>query len=732
MINLFDQIITSLNFPLGTAIFGKVSTVDIVHTFPIPKIMSESSKKVPLSGSERQRKYKENNKLKVELNELKQSIARSKLKETDPDKAQKVKENNRKRKAEQRRRQKELTTSETSESDNTTPCDDFSMRRRRFVSGDSSVVTLANDDGTFAKPSPSRQYLEGVKQRKRNRKESEIRMKDIIEENDNLKRDQDKVDDTIFDLELKIADLENQLESSKHKIVELETENSKSYDWFGTLYENMSARGRREIRDVFFVIKPQLEKGTLHKLRKNMGINFSIPTANVSQENSELKNKVLDFCKYWPAQFVKPCPSEFGTCLCITCQNMELKVLALQNRKLIHNFYKLEDIVFDSRNGNFDTENYFKKDVESLALEEHKHIDIAFQQWEKVKQTEVNKNTGKVKGDKIMRLAKHLTAIELGKDILEEFENYKNHLERDFVMKQELKYVRLEALENADVAVLHVDWAEQHKLTEVKEIQSAYFNGRYSYDIHTGYCYTKDDSHGFASLSDSSDHRAEAIHCALKPKIVQLVGKGFRKIVICSDSPVSQYRNAKNIFLMKILAQELQVSIRLLFTEAGHGKSPCDGVGGNIKTQVESAMLAMFGDKETNSIHSVQDVKKVIEEKTNLTYEISTHTKEDIENVKKVMPKLSALVGALKVHEVYIHADGKMMKKDLPTDSFYKQVVIRQSRRKNINELPHDIEPNEAFIDNSNIPTEVRRSTRRIMTNAEIAAELDASSSDED
>jgi len=84
-----------------------------VHTFSIQKIMSKSSKKVPLSGSERQRKYKENNKLKVELNELKQSIARSKLKETDPDKAQKVKENNRKRKAEQRRRQKELTTSET-------------------------------------------------------------------------------------------------------------------------------------------------------------------------------------------------------------------------------------------------------------------------------------------------------------------------------------------------------------------------------------------------------------------------------------------------------------------------------------------------------------------------------------------------------------------------------------------------------------------------------------------
>ena len=32
---------------------------------------------------------------------------------------------------------------------------------------------------------------------------------------------------------------------------------------------------------------------------------------------------------------------------------------------------------------------------------------------------------------------------------------------------------------------------------------------------HTGYCYTKEDSHGFASLSDCSEHKAEAIHSAL-------------------------------------------------------------------------------------------------------------------------------------------------------------------------------------------------------------------------
>ena len=119
---------------------------------------------------------------------------------------------------------------------------------------------------------------------------------------------------------------------------------------------------------------------------------------------------------------------------------------------------------------------------------------------------------------------------------------------------------------------------------------------------------------------------------------MKLVENGKKRIVICSDSPSSQYRNSKNVFLMKRIAQELNITIRLLFTEAGHGKSPCDGVGGNIKTQVESVMLESFGKDRVETIHSVEDVAKVIKEKTNLTYHISIHTKENIEQVKKVCP----------------------------------------------------------------------------------------------
>ena len=86
-----------------------------------------------------------------------------------------------------------------------------------------------------------------------------------------------------------------------------------------------------------------------------------------------------------------------------------------------------------------------------------------------------------------------------------------------------------------------MDWAEQHKISEIREVQSAYFNGRYYYDIHTLYIYTKEDSHGGASISDSSDHKAETVAAAVRPFIEKLVNAGKKTFVFVSDSPTSQY-----------------------------------------------------------------------------------------------------------------------------------------------------------------------------------------------
>ena len=95
--------------------------------------------------------------------------------------------------------------------------------------------------------------------------------------------------------------------------------------------------------------------------------------------------------------------------------------------------------------------------------------------------------------------------------------------------------------------------------------------------------------------------------------------------MICSDSPTAQYRNAKNVFLMRRFCEEFNISIRLLFSEAGHGKSPCDGVGGNTKTQLEAIAMDIHGSKEALAIHNADDVARLLKERTNLTYDISVH-----------------------------------------------------------------------------------------------------------
>ena len=61
---------------------------------------------------------------------------------------------------------------------------------------------------------------------------------------------------------------------------------------------------------------------------------------------------------------------------------------------------------------------------------------------------------------------------------------------------------------------------------------------------------------------------------------------------------------------MKNIAVKYKISIRHLYTEAGHGKSACDGVGGNVKTEVEAALQNNIGNHKVSQIESAEDVKK--------------------------------------------------------------------------------------------------------------------------
>ena len=218
-------------------------------------------------------------------------------------------------------------------------------------------------------------------------------------DNTELRANQDKHDDELWALDFRIKELEAIEEKLQKEIKDLKAGNEKNPDlWFVEVYKNLSADAKKEVKNAFALVAPRLEKGTAFRLRRNTGINFNKSLPENNEEMSDLKQKVVNFaenntidvpdkkeyargirfrtasllclfnafeaeypdsctyqtfCKYWPAKFVKPCASEFGTCLCTYCHNIELKVNSLQTRKLLSSNICLESMIVDTRNGDF-------------------------------------------------------------------------------------------------------------------------------------------------------------------------------------------------------------------------------------------------------------------------------------------------------------------------------------------------------------------------------------------
>ena len=78
----------------------------------------------------------------------------------------------------------------------------------------------------------------------------------------------------------------------------------------------------------------------------------------------------------------------------------------------------------------------------------------------------------------------------------------------------------------------------------------------------------------------------------------------------------------------------------------------------------------------------IEDVAKVLRERTNLTYTITVHKQEDTDAIRDSLGHLTSLTGALKIHEIFIGEDLVVKKKMLPSDPFYKAVLIKESRKK--------------------------------------------------
>ena len=236
------------------------------------------------------------------------------------------------------------------------------------------------------------------------------------------------------------------------------------------------------------------------------------------------------------------------------------------------------------------------------------------------------------------------------KILKEQFDkSFRNHLAHKFNIKHqysEMKKIK-ENLGEKEAAIV-IDFSENYACKYMNEIQSFHFGAsRNQVCLHTGVFYKKDLTQAFCTISPNTRHDPASIWAHLDPILMSDFATNVEILHFMSDSPSTQYRCAKNFFLFHNLAHKKYGLKHATwnFTEAGHGKSAADGVGGLLKRTADK--LVNFGI----DIPNAESFYSVLKNKTDVKmYYVDD---QDILQVDKITPKkIKGIAGTMKTHQL--------------------------------------------------------------------------------
>ena len=181
-------------------------------------------------------------------------------------------------------------------------------------------------------------------------------------------------------------------------------------------------------------------------------------------------------------------------------------------------------------------------------------------------------------------------------------------------------------------AVIQVDYAENWSTSYAKEIQSAYYNKPQvtlkaivvklrDYTVlpadpnDKDWTPEEDDTgtlyhYNYVGVSDDHTHGFEETFTFIEEliKILRQKHPHLQYVWFVSDSPSSQYRNR---YICQMLMDSLnlfKVRCAWMWLESGHGKGPCDGVGGAIKRiasrETKKSVTIQNADDFATTVHS--------------------------------------------------------------------------------------------------------------------------------
>jgi hypothetical protein len=231
---------------------------------------------------------------------------------------------------------------------------------------------------------------------------------------------------------------------------------------------------------------------------------------------------------------------------------------------------------------------FVKSELDRTTISNNLKDTIKVPQWKRV---EVE-DRGKKK--MVMRVIDN----EMRKD---EFLNYLESQKQEFaehVSRVKTQYAQIRLLKQTlpeNHVIIHMDFAENYACRSSEEIQSAYFN-QTGVTLHPVVIYYTENNilchKSIVMVSDTTMHNAHTV-LAFLDVIIKEVKSFVPKVQVChywTDSPTSQYRNKLIFDTVANHSHLYGCSARWNYFESGHGKGPCDGLGGTVKRMADTAI----------------------------------------------------------------------------------------------------------------------------------------------
>ena len=354
----------------------------------------------------------------------------------------------------------------------------------------------------------------------------------------------------------------------------------------------------------------------------------------------ELSCSYETFTRNVPFSVRQPSASDWGTCLCTTCLNPELKLEKLAKLKKIDE--GLEE--------NMDDEKFAKliQNIESLQEKEkavHTVVEeeITFPEWQKVENPKSKKKGSKI-SRKVQSTLKMSRFIKL---LVNELNTVKNQLHHVHMQFKAFKDAKEQASTDVTIATIHVDWSENAALRQAKEEKSAYY-GEDQISLHTMHIWTTEGDRLVVAASDCTDHSAPAVFGSIELVMQDLVANGKNTINVVSNSSLNHYWNKKVFWMIEQFSKNNQAVLKWIYLETGYSKGIPNGIVAVVKRAI-SDIIAMNPDK---SIYSANDLLMLgLAEKVPSIIVIQ-YREEEVQAINKRLPELVGVTGTLKIHEI--------------------------------------------------------------------------------